>query len=89
MKKVVNEVAKQGQENAVLDFNFEGHDVRAIAIDGEPWFVGKDVAMALGYKDTTNAMKQHVDKEDKKGWQITTSSGKQRAILLMNQDYIR
>lgn len=68
MKKVVNEVAKQGQENAVLDFNFEGHDVRAIAIDGEPWFVGKDVAMALGYKDTKNAMKQHVDKEDKKGW---------------------
>lgn len=49
MKKVVNEVVKQEQGNNVLDFNFEGHDVRAIAIDGEPWFVGKDVAEALGY----------------------------------------
>lgn len=65
MKKVVNEVVKQEQGNNVLDFNFEGHDVRAIAIDGEPWFVGKDVAEALGYKDVNHAISNRVDKEDK------------------------
>lgn len=41
--------------------------VRTVELDGEPWFVGKDVARALGYKDTVNAMKTHVDEEDKKG----------------------
>lgn len=65
MKKVVNEVVKQEQEKNVLDFQFEGHDVRAIAIDGEPWFVGKDVAEALGYKDVNHAISNRVDKEDK------------------------
>lgn len=47
--------------------------VRMILIDGEPWFVGKDVAAALGYGDgnekskaLTNALADHVDAEDKK-----------------------
>ena len=39
--------------------------VRAVAIDGEPWFVGKDVAEALGYTNTRDALAKHVDKEDK------------------------
>ena len=65
MKKVVNEVVKQEQGNNVLDFQFEGHDVRAIAIDGEPWFVGKDVADALGYSNASKAIIAHVDSEDK------------------------
>lgn len=38
-------------------------DIRAVEIDGEPWFVGKDVAAGLGYKDTVNALKAHVDDE--------------------------
>lgn len=33
--------------------------VRTIEIDGKPYFAGKDIALALGYKDTTNAIKQH------------------------------
>lgn len=41
--------------------------IRAVEIDGEPWLVGKDVALALGYKDSINAVKSHVDYEDKKG----------------------
>ena len=40
-------------------------ELRTVEIDGEPWFVGKDVAMALGYSDTVNALKKHVFKEDK------------------------
>lgn len=45
--------------------NVEFGQVRTIVIDGEPWFVGKDVAVALGYADTVNALKQHVDSDDK------------------------
>ena len=40
-------------------------DLRTIEIDDEPWFVGKDVATALGYAKTENAIARHVDKEDK------------------------
>lgn len=41
-------------------FNFEeSTPIRVITIDGEQWFVGKDVCLALGYADPTNAMKQH------------------------------
>lgn len=50
-------------------------EVRTVVIDNEPWFVGKDVAQMLGYKDTVNALKSNVDAEDKRGWQITTPGG--------------
>lgn len=40
--------------------------VRAVKIDGEPWFVGKDIAEALGYKDTKKAIADNVDDEDKR-----------------------
>lgn len=85
MKKVVNEVVKQEQGNNVLDFNFEGHDVRAIAIDGEPWFVGKDVAEALGYgkgKSIANAVTNHVDDEDKGVTKIMTPGGRQKMVII-------
>lgn len=39
--------------------------VRTIEIDNEPWFVGKDVAEALGYSNTRDALSKHVDEDDK------------------------
>ena len=57
-------------------------DIRGTMKDGEPWFVGKDVATALGYKDTVNALKSHVDSEDKGGWRITTPSGEQSMTVI-------
>ena len=39
--------------------------VRAVEIEGEPWFVGKDVAKALGYNNPRDALSKHVDEEDK------------------------
>lgn len=39
-------------------------NLRTIEIDGEPWFVGKDVAAALGYTKERNALDKHVDKDD-------------------------
>lgn len=41
-------------------------EIRAVMIDGEPWLSGKDVASALGYKDTKSALLDHVDEEDKR-----------------------
>ena len=54
--------------NELMIFNNpEFGEIRTVEVDGEPWLVGKDVARALGYKDTINALKSHVDEEDKKG----------------------
>ncbi|QEA48103.1 phage repressor protein/antirepressor Ant [Leuconostoc lactis] len=51
--------------NEVTVFNFEANEVRTVIIDNEAWFVGKDVAQALGYQDTPKAIKQHVDSDDR------------------------
>lgn len=45
--------------------NKEFGEIRTVTIDNEPWFVGKDVAQALGYKKPENAIATHVDSEDK------------------------
>lgn len=45
--------------------NEEFGNVRSLVIDGEPWLVGKDVAVALGYANASKAIINHVDKEDK------------------------
>lgn len=46
--------------------NEEFGEIRTVTIDNEPWFVGKDVAEALGYKDTADALKKHVSEDDKR-----------------------
>ena len=58
--------------------------VRVITKDGEPWFVGKDVAEILGYKDTDYAIRAHVDEEDKliRGF---TGSGQNRNMICINE----
>lgn len=45
--------------------NAEFGEIRTVIVDDEPWFVGKDVAEALGYSDATKAVRTHVEKEDK------------------------
>lgn len=45
--------------------NEEFGEIRTVTIGNQPYFVGKDVAVALGYRDTVNALKKHVDDEDK------------------------
>ncbi len=45
--------------------NSEFGEIRTIEREGEPWFVGKDVAAALGYSNTKDALSRHVDTEDK------------------------
>ena len=55
-------------------------DIRTIELDGEPWFVGKDVARALGYCNTKDALAKHVDREDKRGSQIATPRSEERRV---------
>ena len=47
------------------EFLFNDQQVRTVVRDGEPWFVGKDVADILGYKNQRDALAKHVDDEDK------------------------
>lgn len=59
--------------------------VRTLVIDGEPWFVGKDVAEALGYgagKSLANAVANHVDEEDKGVTEMMTPGGRQKIIII-------
>ncbi|MCJ0438829.1 Bro-N domain-containing protein, partial [Clostridioides difficile] len=57
-------------------------EIRVIEIKEEPWFVGKDVAEKLGYKDTSDALKRHVDDEDKGVGEIPTPGGNQNMRLI-------
>ncbi|MBQ7220728.1 MAG: hypothetical protein IJS28_07100 [Synergistaceae bacterium] len=52
--------------SAIQVFNYEGSRIRTIEIDGEVWFVGKDVASVLKYSNTREALMEHVDEEDRK-----------------------
>lgn len=70
--------------NEVQLFNFENHEVRSLLINSEPWFVGKDVAKILGYKDTSDALKKHVDEEDKLTRRFA-DSGQNREMYIINE----
>lgn len=68
--------------------NPEFGDIRTVEIDGEPWFVGKDVATALGYSNTKDAIAAHVASEDKKLIQrseITTLEIPNRGMTIINE----
>lgn len=58
--------------------------VRTIVKDGEPWFVGKDVAEILGYKETAKAIRTHICAEDK-GVSVLDTPGGQQKITLINE----
>ena len=48
--------------------NSEFGEIRTVIKDDDIYFAGKDIAEALGYKDTVNALKAHVDEDDKLTW---------------------
>ena len=68
--------------NKLQIFNFEELSVRTMNIDGEPYFVGKDVAEILGYKKTANAINKHVDDEDKGVTKLGTPGGVQYVTII-------
>lgn len=62
--------------------NEEFGEVRTVTINNEPWFVGKDVATALGYERTADAIRQHVEAEDKGVGKIQTPGGIQNMTII-------
>ncbi|HHR7260503.1 TPA: BRO family protein [Staphylococcus aureus] len=63
-------------------FNFEDLPVRTLTVDEEPYFVGKDVANILGYKNGSRDINAHVDAEDKLTYQISTSGQKRNQTII-------
>ena len=71
--------------NLMIFENPEFGELRSLRMNGEPWFVGRDVAMALGYgkgKSLNNAVSKHVDDEDKGVTEMMTPGGKQNVIII-------
>lgn len=64
--------------------NPEFGTIRSVEVDREPWLVGKDVAAALGYGDTDQALRKHVDSEDKLTRQFD-GSGQSREMYIINE----
>jgi len=70
---------------------FENRDfgqVRVIEINNEPWFIGKDIATILGYTNTKDALKKHIDEDDKRliqRSQIATFEIPNRGLTIISQ----
>ena len=72
-------------ENIKIFESIEFGEIRGAIIDGEPWFIGRDVATALGYgdgKSIPNAIAKHVDDMDKGVTETMTPGGKQKIIII-------
>lgn len=76
--------------NSIMNFNFEGADVRVNADEhGNPWFVGKDVCKLLGYKNETDALNRHCHGVVKR-YPIVDSRGRpQEARVISESDVMR
>lgn len=70
-------------QNEIKIFNNpEFGEIRTVMIEGEPWFVGKDVCRALGYADTYSGVRKNVDAEDKRGCPVGSTSGTQETTVI-------
>ena len=69
--------------NEIQIFNSpEFGEIRTVIIEGEPWFVGRDVANALGYVKPQNAVRNNVDKEDARIESTLTNGGAQNTLVV-------
>ena len=75
------------ENNIVVFNNVEFGEVRVVEMDSEVWFVGKEVAEVLGYKDKSDALKRHVDYEDKKRVNFKAYGDTPLASLWKGSDY--
>lgn len=68
--------------NNIQIFKYENNDVRTVDLNGEPWFVGKDVAAVLEYSNPRKALADHVDQEDKGVTKCDTLGGVQELTII-------
>lgn len=71
--------------NEIQEFDFNGNNVRAVTINDEPFFVGKDVAEILGYQNGNRDVNRHVDEEDRMGYRIGTPSRGEQTMTVINE----
>lgn len=72
--------------NELQIFNSEEFgEIRTVTIDGEPWFVGKDVAIILGYAKPLNAIATHVDEDDSLKQGLADSLGRMQDTIFINE----
>lgn len=75
--------------NEIQIFNFQNSEVRVVNIDNEPWFVGKDVCLTLGYADPTTAIRSHCRGVQKLHPIIDSLGRKQEVRILPESDVMR
>lgn len=73
----------KGKELQIFN-NPEFGEIRTTVIDGEPWFVGKDVADILGYQNGSRDINRHVDEEDRQNYQNGTFESP-RGMTIINE----
>jgi prophage antirepressor-like protein len=66
----------------MIQFNYGDLRVRTVVIDGEPWFVAKDIAEALGYECNGNARIAHVPEQWKGATSVVTPGGNQVMLVI-------
>lgn len=69
--------------NAVQPFDYQGHQVRTLTVNSEPWFVAPDVAKVLGYSEAS-AMTRTLD-DDEKGLQSVQTLGGEQAVTVISE----
>jgi prophage antirepressor-like protein len=74
--------------NELIPFKFENRSIRAVVIEGEPWWVAHDVATALGYKQPHRAYKIHA-KGCPKWTPLLTAGGSQNVRIISEGDVFR
>lgn len=72
----------------IVPFNFDGASIRVVEISGESWFIGKDIAEALGYSNPSDAISTHC-KGVAKRYPLQTPGGKQEVRVLSEPDVLR
>lgn len=77
-----NNIMKPENKKVKIFSNDNFGNIRGIEINGEPWLVGRDVAKALGYKNISDALKKHVDEEDKGVAKCDTLGGSQEMTVI-------
>lgn len=82
MEKILGEYFDMPKNEVQLFENAEFGKIRTLVLDGEPWFVGKDVALALQYTNPQKAVRDHVLEEDRGVNKMDTPSGKQNLVII-------
>jgi anti-repressor protein len=73
-------------DKPLQEFKFHNWDVMILKIDGQPWWIGKQVAEILGYKNGSRDINRHVDEEDRQNYQNGTFTPPRGLIVIRRRE---